>query len=156
MWTVSHELQLPLAPVTIARRCWTTFGIVFWISLFSHCAISVNAQADARTNTQNVTVPLTSDRMVFSPFLCDNAERILRPDECAGAWFAADVPGLSSSAVMTFGRNSTDPTDVIPQMFFQFRATWQPSSTYPRTRQPHLQSPSFHHPSLSNLDCSPW
>jgi len=67
-----------------------------------------------------VSVSLLSDRVAYTPFVCNAAEAEADGEACAGAWFANATEESSFPSVTTVQKETWG---VIPQMFFQFRAT---------------------------------
>ncbi|KAF8806806.1 hypothetical protein BYT27DRAFT_7190483 [Phlegmacium glaucopus] len=67
----------------------------------------------------NLTIPINSTEIIFTPFAC-NASRVLAdPQTCAGAW------RLSNSSLQTISTTGPSPAsgNIIPQMFFEFQAS---------------------------------
>ncbi|KAF4611122.1 hypothetical protein D9613_007176 [Agrocybe pediades] len=77
----------------------------------------------------NVSIPLNSTQIVYTPFLCNATAVSTNPQRCAGAWQVSDS---DPATISTFGPSSTS-NNIIPQFFFSFRAfelhlTTSPSS----------------------------
>ncbi|KAG2012012.1 hypothetical protein CC2G_012064 [Coprinopsis cinerea AmutBmut pab1-1] len=100
-----------------------TFKVLFWVQLLVWIALCPSSTVAQTSPThRNVTVPLFSDQIVYTPFLCDAAEMLENPEACAGAWFSTNVPDIPFPVVTSLGQNSSTG-DIIPQMFFRFRAS---------------------------------
>ncbi|KAF5316581.1 hypothetical protein D9619_006731 [Psilocybe cf. subviscida] len=75
----------------------------------------------------NISIPLASPKIVYTPFLCNATQAIASPQICAGGWQAAAAPSSSPLdpifvSVSPPGPN-TGSSNLIPQLFFQFRAS---------------------------------
>ncbi|TFK21762.1 hypothetical protein FA15DRAFT_597317 [Coprinopsis marcescibilis] len=89
--------------------------ILVWVALFSNLAYG-------QTASQNVTVPLLSNQITYIPFLCNSTAQINNPDACAGAWLTTNIPDSPSPVISSFGQDAT-VGNIIPQLFFRFRAS---------------------------------
>ncbi|CAA7265166.1 unnamed protein product [Cyclocybe aegerita] len=70
----------------------------------------------------NLSIPLNSTQIVYTPFLCNATEVLLNPQTCAGAWQISNLSDGSISSVSTTGPSSASG-NIIPQIFFPFRAS---------------------------------
>jgi len=68
---------------------------------------------------QNVSVSNTSPQIIYTPFLC-NATTVTSNPDCKGAWRVMNING--TNVVSTDGPDAEE-ANIIPQMFFQFRAS---------------------------------
>ncbi|KIM39657.1 hypothetical protein M413DRAFT_447121 [Hebeloma cylindrosporum] len=66
----------------------------------------------------DLSIPLTSSQIVYTPFVCNATTVLDKPQSCAGAWQLSDsdVPSISTRGP------SSSSSNLIPQMFFQFQA----------------------------------
>uniref|UniRef100_A0A8H7XUJ2 Mid2 domain-containing protein n=2 Tax=Psilocybe cubensis TaxID=181762 RepID=A0A8H7XUJ2_PSICU len=70
---------------------------------------------------QNLSIPLTSPQIIYTPFLCNATTVSNNPQGCAGAWQLSNSTDPASTVVSTFGPASVS-SNIIPQLFFQFSA----------------------------------
>ncbi|KAJ7576190.1 hypothetical protein C8J56DRAFT_723699, partial [Mycena floridula] len=63
----------------------------------------------------NVSISNTSPQIQYTPFLCPTTA-----ETCDGAWRVIDIDG--ASVVSTNGPSDAE-NDILPQMFFSFRAS---------------------------------
>ncbi|KIK05732.1 hypothetical protein K443DRAFT_3723 [Laccaria amethystina LaAM-08-1] len=66
----------------------------------------------------NVSISITSPQIVYTPFLCNGSTAVDDPS-CAGAWQTSNATGGS---VFTSGPDPASQS-LVPQLFFQFRAS---------------------------------
>ncbi|KAJ7575767.1 hypothetical protein C8J56DRAFT_801155 [Mycena floridula] len=86
---------------------------VWALSFFTICYICLcEAQAGS---SNNVSISNTSPQIRYTPFLCPTTA-----ETCDGAWRVTDVDG--ASVVSTNGPSDAE-NDILPQMFFSFRAS---------------------------------
>ncbi|KAJ7575783.1 hypothetical protein C8J56DRAFT_801103 [Mycena floridula] len=86
---------------------------VWALSFFTICYICLcEAQAGS---SNNVTISNTSPQIRYTPFLCP-----MTAETCDGAWRVIDIDG--ASVVSTNGPSDAE-NDILPQMFFSFRAS---------------------------------
>ncbi|KAJ7576259.1 hypothetical protein C8J56DRAFT_800312 [Mycena floridula] len=86
---------------------------VWALSFFTICYICLcEAQAGS---SNNVTISNTSPQIRYTPFLCPTTA-----ETCDGAWRVIDIDG--ASVVSTNGPSDAE-NDILPQMFFSFRAS---------------------------------
>ncbi|KAG7094266.1 hypothetical protein E1B28_007870 [Marasmius oreades] len=97
----------------VHRSSLSTLHVWTWLSFLSLvlCISSVEAQ---QAGLQNVTIVNTSPEITFTPFFCNSTT------DCTSGWRVLDVDGFT--AVSTDGP-AADGVDIVPQMFFRFRAT---------------------------------
>ncbi|KAF9454447.1 hypothetical protein P691DRAFT_397435 [Macrolepiota fuliginosa MF-IS2] len=76
--------------------------------------------AQLSNGTKNFTIALDSPQIIFTPFLCNQTTSQSTPELCRGGWVTRRENG--QLMVSTTG---PDPAtgEIIPQMFFQFRAS---------------------------------
>ncbi|KAJ7576253.1 hypothetical protein C8J56DRAFT_800330 [Mycena floridula] len=86
---------------------------IWALSFFTICYICLcEAQAGS---SNNVSISNTSPQIRYTPFLCPTTA-----ETCDGAWRVTDVDG--ASVVSTNGPTDAE-NDILPQMFFSFRAS---------------------------------
>ncbi|KAF8909257.1 hypothetical protein CPB84DRAFT_1743849 [Gymnopilus junonius] len=69
----------------------------------------------------NVSVPVTSSQITYTPFVCNATTVLANPQACAGAWQLSDPSNPGVQTISAFGPSSAS-ANIIPQMFFTFRA----------------------------------
>ncbi|KAF8972719.1 hypothetical protein BDZ97DRAFT_1605360, partial [Flammula alnicola] len=69
----------------------------------------------------NLSIPVTSPQMVYTPFVCNSTTVLANPQSCAGAWKLSNSSDAGSATVSVSGP-SLASANIIPQLFFQFRA----------------------------------
>lgn len=47
------------------------------------------ASAAAQWQLQNITVPVTSTQITYTPFVCNASTALTDPQPCAGAWYVS-------------------------------------------------------------------
>jgi len=77
----------------------------------------INVGGTAAQKLQNITVPVNSPQITYTPFVCNASTELANPQACANAWM------LSSSDDMISITGPTSTSGIIPQLFFQFQAS---------------------------------
>ncbi|KAJ7576234.1 hypothetical protein C8J56DRAFT_800380 [Mycena floridula] len=85
---------------------------VWALSFFTICYICL---CEAQAGSSNVSISNTSPEIRYTPFLCPTTA-----ETCDGAWRVMDIDG--ASVVSTNGPSDAE-NDILPQMFFSFRAS---------------------------------
>ncbi|KAF9258054.1 hypothetical protein L218DRAFT_766499 [Marasmius fiardii PR-910] len=88
---------------------WTCSFPLFFFFVFD----LVKAQQEG---LRNVSIANTSPEITYSPFLCNSSSS--EPD-CNGGWRVLDVEGVT---VVSTDGSVVDGVDIVPQVFFRFRA----------------------------------
>ncbi|PPQ99243.1 hypothetical protein CVT26_014099 [Gymnopilus dilepis] len=78
----------------------------------------------------NVTIPVTSSQITYTPFVCNATAVATNPESCAGAWQLSDPTDQGLQSISTFGPSPAS-ANIIPQMFFTFRAFQLSLATLP-------------------------
>jgi len=84
--------------------------------LLSVCILCLAGVANGQ-QFRNLSIPVNSPQIVYTPFVCNATTVKVNPQSCAGAWQLSE----DNSTISTTGPSST-PNHIIPQLFFQFRA----------------------------------
>ncbi|KAJ7582201.1 hypothetical protein C8J56DRAFT_245022 [Mycena floridula] len=79
------------------------------------CKAQTSSSSTAQAGSSNVSISNTSPQIRYTPFLCPTTT-----ETCDGAWRVTDVDG--ASVVSTNGPSDAE-NDIIPQMFFSFKAS---------------------------------
>ncbi|KJA28216.1 hypothetical protein HYPSUDRAFT_809084 [Hypholoma sublateritium FD-334 SS-4] len=94
--------------------------VVHWLSLriFSLFLILLCLPSGTSGQFVNLSIPITSTQLVYTPFVCNSTVAQANPQSCSGAWrLSAD-----EASVATTGP-SPNSSNIVPQLFFQFQAT---------------------------------
>ncbi|KAF8202346.1 hypothetical protein BJ912DRAFT_439058 [Pholiota molesta] len=84
--------------------------------LLSICLLCLASVANGQ-QFRNLSIPVTSPQIVYTPFVCNATTVKVNPQSCAGAWqLSADNATISTTGPSSISNN------IIPQLFFQFRA----------------------------------
>jgi len=78
----------------------------------------INGASVAAQQTQNITVPVTSSQIIYTPFVCNASIALADSKLCSGAWRLAS----SNNSVSTTGSTSSSG-NILPQLFFEFQAS---------------------------------
>ncbi|KDR80894.1 hypothetical protein GALMADRAFT_1113777 [Galerina marginata CBS 339.88] len=70
---------------------------------------------------RNLSLPVTSSQIVYTPFVCNATTVSINPQACAGAWQLSNSSDPDSTTVSSVGPSSAS-ANIIPQLFLQFRA----------------------------------
>lgn len=54
-----------------------------------------SVSAAATHQLQNITVPVTSPQITYTPFVCNTSTGLADPQPCTGAWYAAPLHKIS-------------------------------------------------------------
>ncbi|PPQ86539.1 hypothetical protein CVT25_007197 [Psilocybe cyanescens] len=79
------------------------------------------AQPTLSQELRNLSIPVTSSQITYTPFVCNATTVSSNPQACAGAWQLSNSTDPASTTVSTFGPASVS-SNIIPQLFFQFSA----------------------------------
>ncbi|KAF8159292.1 hypothetical protein B0H34DRAFT_654947 [Crassisporium funariophilum] len=87
-------------------------------------------QASAAQQLRNVSIPITSPQIVYTPFVCNTTAVLANPQACAGAWQTSNSSDTGLPVISSRGP-STGSANIIPQLFFEFRASTLYLTTLP-------------------------
>ncbi|KXN91103.1 hypothetical protein AN958_02878 [Leucoagaricus sp. SymC.cos] len=76
--------------------------------------------AQVQNQTRNVTIPLDSSQIIYTPFLCDRNTTLSNPNQCNGGW---STRGVGDESIISTKGPDIAAGEVIPQMFLQFRGS---------------------------------
>ncbi|KAF9479569.1 hypothetical protein BDN70DRAFT_806792 [Pholiota conissans] len=79
------------------------------------CSLWLASVANAQ-QFLNLSIPVNSPQIVYTPFVCNSTTVKTNPQGCAGAWQLS----VDNSTISTTGPSIS--SNLIPQLFFQFRA----------------------------------
>ncbi|GLB41581.1 hypothetical protein LshimejAT787_1001810 [Lyophyllum shimeji] len=94
-------------------RIWAWFPFLLLLSLAEW--------TQAQSILHNVTVTSTTPQIVYTPFVC-GPSAANTDEQCSGAWRVLDLNGTTLVSTSGPAPDSSN-TSIIPQMFFQFRAS---------------------------------
>ncbi|KAG7096355.1 hypothetical protein E1B28_003799 [Marasmius oreades] len=101
------------------RRCSSATSC--FLTLLVLCGIfssgSVKAKQIQEDYLRNVSIANTSPEITYTPFFCNSSTSEV---DCKGGWRALDVDGLT---VVSTDGPSEGGVNIVPQMFFSFRAS---------------------------------
>jgi len=82
----------------------------------------MNGAYTAAQNLQNLSIPITSPQIIYTPFVCNSSLDGTESELCSGAWH------LSDNSISTTGPNSSSK---VLQMFLQVQASRITMTTLP-------------------------